>query len=103
MANSGTAVVIRPVVPTEVESWLTLVNQFRYWQDDVSAVRFDDSLRLPDETILRIGAWTSGGTMVGAAEGASSEEGSRYDRRAASRAGVAGAQRRARRGTPRGG
>ena len=94
MANTGTAVVIRPVAPTEVESWLTLVNQFRYWQDDVNALRFDDSLRPPDEPILRLGARTSDGTLVGVAEAALSEDGSRYENRAAALVGVAAAHRR---------
>jgi mycothiol synthase len=94
MANTGTAVVIRPVVPAEVESWLTLVNQVRYWQDDVEALRFDDTLRPPAEPILRLGAWTSDGILAGVAEGALSEDGSRYEDRARGLVGVASGYRR---------
>src|SRR3977135_3360989 len=94
MANTGTAVGTRPAAAADVESWLTLVNQFRYWQDDANALRFDDSLRPPDEPILRIGAWSSDRTLVGVAEATLSEDGSRYENRAAALVGVAAAHRR---------
>lgn len=94
MANTGTAVIIRPVASAEVSPWLDLVNRFRYWQDDADALRFDDSLRPPDEPILRLGAWTADGTLAGVAEAALSEDGSRYQDRAAGLVGVAPAHRR---------
>jgi len=94
MGNAGTAVLIRPVEAGDVESWLNLVNQFRYWQDDVEALRFDDSLRPADEPILRLGAWTPDGALIGVAEAALSEDGSRYENRASALVGVAPADRR---------
>jgi mycothiol synthase len=87
-------VVIRPVEPADLASWLSLVNQVRYWQDDVEAVRFDDTLRPADEPILRLGAWTADGALAGVAEAALSEDGSRYENRAAGLVGVAPAHRR---------
>jgi GNAT superfamily N-acetyltransferase len=87
-------VVIRPVESTDLASWLTLVNQVRYWQDDVEAVRFDDTLRPPDEPVLRLGAWAADGALAGVAEAALSEDGSRYEDRAAGLVGVAPVFRR---------
>jgi GNAT superfamily N-acetyltransferase len=86
--------VIRPVEPADLATWLRLVNQVRYWQDDVEAVRFDDTLRPADEPILRLGAWTADGALAGVAEAALSEDGSRYENRAAGLVGVAPAHRR---------
>jgi ribosomal protein S18 acetylase RimI-like enzyme len=94
MAKTQTGMVIRPVESTELASWLSLVNQVRYWQDDVEALRFDDTLRPPAEPILRLGAWTADGTLAGVAEGALSEDGSRYEDRARGLVGVAPAYRR---------
>jgi len=94
MASTRTAVVIRPVEPAELASWLRLVNQVRYWQDDVEALRFDDTLRPPEEPILRLGAWTADGGLAGVAEAVLSEDGSRYEDRAAGLVGVAPAHRR---------
>jgi mycothiol synthase len=94
MANTRTAFVIRPVAPADLEPWLSLVNQVRYWQDDVDASQFDDTLRPPGEPILRLGAWTRDGALAGVAEAALSEDGSRYQDRAAGLVGVAPAYRR---------
>jgi len=94
MAGTRTGIVIRPVEPADLVPWLGLVNQVRYWQDDVEALHFDDSLRPPDEPILRLGAWTADGALAGVAEAALSEDGSRYQDRAAGLVGVAPAHRR---------
>jgi mycothiol synthase len=94
MASRRTGVVIRPVEPADVVPWLELVNQVRYWQDDVEAVRFDDTLRPPGEPILRLGAWAADGALAGVAEATLSEDGSRYEDRAAGLVAVAPAYRR---------
>ena len=94
MASTRTGIVIRPVEPADLATWLSLVNQVRYWQDDVAALRFDDTLRPPEEPILRLGAWTADGTLAGVAEGVLSEDGSRYQDRAAGLVGVAPTHRR---------
>jgi ribosomal protein S18 acetylase RimI-like enzyme len=94
MANTRTTFAIRPVEPADVASWLGLVNRFRYWQDDLEELRFDDTLRPPDEPLLRLGAWTPDGALAGVAEAALSEDGSRYTDRAAGLVGVAPAYRR---------
>jgi GNAT superfamily N-acetyltransferase len=94
MAKTGTAFVIRPVEPADLASWLRLVNQVRYWQDDVEALQFDETLRPPDEPILRLGAWTTDDELAGVAEAALSEDGSRYQDRAAGLVGVASSYRR---------
>ena len=94
MASTRTAAAIRPVESAELTSWLRLVNQFRYWQDDLEALRFDDTLRPAGEPILRLGAWTADGTLVGVAEAALSEDGSRYAARASGLVGVAPEHRR---------
>jgi ribosomal protein S18 acetylase RimI-like enzyme len=94
MASTRTAVVIRPVEAADVVPWLALVNLFRYWQDDVEALRFDDTLRPADEPVLRLGAWTADGGLVGMAEAALSEDGSRYEDRVAGLVGVAPTSRR---------
>jgi ribosomal protein S18 acetylase RimI-like enzyme len=94
MANTRTGLVIRPVEPADLAPWLVLVNQVRYWQDDVEALQFDDTLRPADEPVLRLGAWTADGALAGVAEAALSEDGSRYEDRAAGLVGVASAFRR---------
>ena len=94
MASTRTAFVIRPAEPADLASWLSLVNQVRYWQDDVEALQFDETLRPPDEPILRLGAWTTDGALAGVAEAALSEDGSRYQDRAAGLVGIAPAYRR---------
>jgi len=94
MASTHAAVEIRPVVPADLESWLNLVNQFRYWQDDVEALQFDDTLRPAGEPLLRLGAWTEAGTLAGVAEALLSEDGSRHQDRARGLVGVAPAYRR---------
>ena len=94
MANTRTAVVIRPVEPADLASWIGMANQSRYWQDDLEDLQFDDTLRPPGEPILRLSAWTDDGELAGVAEAALSEDGSRYEDRAAGLVGVAPAYRR---------
>ena len=94
MASARTSTVIRPVEPAKLVPWLGLVNQFRYWQDDIGELRFDDSLRPSDEPLLRLGAWTLDGGLAGVAEATLSEDGSRYEDRSAGLVGVAPAYRR---------
>lgn len=94
MASTRAAVVIRPVDPSELAPWLDLANQARYWQDDLEALLFDDTLRPPGEPILRLGAWAAEGKLAAVAEAALSEDGSRYDDRAVGLVAVAPAYRR---------
>jgi GNAT superfamily N-acetyltransferase len=75
-------------------AWLTTVNQFRYWQDDLDDLYFDDALRAADEPFLRLGAWTADGALAGVAEAALSEDGSRYENRTAGLVGVVPRYRR---------
>jgi GNAT superfamily N-acetyltransferase len=93
MASTRAAVEIRPVEPADLESWLSLVNQFRYWQDDVEALQFDDTLRPVGEPLLRLGAWTEAGALAGVAEALLSEDGSRHADRARGLVGIAPAYR----------
>jgi mycothiol synthase len=94
MAATRMDVVIRPVQRSELPAWLGLANQVRYWQDDVEALLFDDSLRPAEEPVLRLAAWTADRTLAAVAEAALSEDGSRYEDRAAALVGVAPAYRR---------
>jgi len=94
MASTRAALVIRPIEAADLVSWLGLVNQFRYWQDDVEALRFDDTLRPAEEPLLRLGAWTGDGALAGVAEAALSSDGSRYEDRAVGLVGIAPAYRR---------
>jgi len=80
--------VIRPVEPADLASWLGVVNEVRYWQDDLEALSFDDTLRPAGEPILRLGAWTAEGALAGVAEAVLSEDGSRYADRAVGLVGV---------------
>jgi GNAT superfamily N-acetyltransferase len=92
--KTETTFTIRPVEQKDLASWLGMVNQFRYWQDDLAELRFDDTLRPPDEPLLRLAAWTPDEGLGGVAEAALSEDGSRYEDRAAGLIGVAPAYRR---------
>lgn len=94
MAATRMDVVIRPVQRSELPAWLGLANQVRYWQDDVEALLFDDSLRPAEEPVLRLAAWATDRTLAAVAEAALSEDGSRYEDRAAALVGVAPAYRR---------
>jgi ribosomal protein S18 acetylase RimI-like enzyme len=94
MSSTRADVVIRSVAPAELASWLELVNRARYWQDDLEALRFDDTLRPAEEPVLRLGAWTPDGALVGVAEARLSEDGSRYEDRVAGLVGVAPTHRR---------
>jgi GNAT superfamily N-acetyltransferase len=94
MASAPTAVVIRPVEPSEMAAWIGSINQYRYWQDDLEELRFADTLRPPDEPVLRLGAWAPDGVLAGVADAALSEDGSRYEDRAAGLVGVVPSYRR---------
>jgi mycothiol synthase len=94
MATTRADLVIRPVEPAELVSWLNLVNEFRYWQDDLEALEFDDTLRPAGEPVLRLGAWTAEGTLAGVAEALLSEDGSRHEDRARGLVGITPAYRR---------
>jgi ribosomal protein S18 acetylase RimI-like enzyme len=94
MASTRAAVVIRPVEPANRRSWLDLVNQVRYWQDDLEALQFDDTLRPPEEPVLRLAAWTPDGRLAAVAEAVLSEDGSRHEDRAMALVGVAPMYRR---------
>jgi len=88
MARTRAVAMIRPVEPADLLSWLGLVNQVRYWQDDLEALQFDDTLRPPEEPVLRLGAWTPDGTLAAVAEAVLSEDGSRHEDRAMGLVGV---------------
>src|SRR5438876_12410087 len=57
MASISTTFSIRPVRREELEAWVDLANQSRYWQEDAAGTFFDDSLRPPEEPLLRLAAW----------------------------------------------
>ena len=89
MASTRTTFAIRPVGQKDLDAWVDLANQSRYWQDDAAGTVFDDSLREPDEPLLRLGAWTPDGTLAGVAQAVLGEDGSRLKDRAQGLAGVA--------------
>src|SRR5881398_126825 len=94
MASISTTFLIRPVRREELEAWVDLANQSRYWQDDAAGTIFDDSLRPPEEPVIRLGAWTPDGTLAGVAQAVLGEDGSRLKDRAQGLAGVAKPYRR---------
>ena len=51
MASISTTFSIRPVRREELEAWVDLANQSRYWQEDAAGTIFDDSLRAVEEAI----------------------------------------------------
>src|SRR3989442_12320579 len=65
MGSTSTTFAIRPIGQEDLEAWVDLANQSRYWQDDAAGTIFDDSLRTPDEPLLRLGAWGPDGTPAG--------------------------------------
>ena len=94
MASISTTFLIRPVRREELEAWVDLANQSRYWQDDAAGTIFDDSLRPPEEPVTRLGAWTPDGTLAGVAQAVLGEDGSRLKDRAQGLVGVAVPYRR---------
>ena len=94
MTSTSTTFAIRRVGHEDLEAWVDLANQSRYWQDDAAGTVFDDSLREPDEPLLRLGAWTPDGTLAGVAQAVLGEDGSRLKDRAQGLAGVAKPYRR---------
>src|SRR5437870_12071812 len=98
MPKTGTTFSLRPVRREELEAWVDLANQSRYWQEDAAGTIFDDTLRPPDEPLMRLGAWTADETLAGAAQAVLGEAGRRSRDRARGRAGVAAPFRRRARG-----
>src|SRR5438045_8174036 len=94
MPKTGTTFLIRPVRREELEAWVDLANQSRYWQDDAAGTIFDDSLSPPEEPVTRLGAWTPDGTLAGVAQAVLGEDGSRLKDRAQGLVGVAVPYRR---------
>jgi len=82
-------VTIRPARREDLEAWVDLANQSRYWQDDAAGTIFDDSLRPPDEPLMRLGAWAPDGTLTGVAQAVLGEDGSRLKDRTQGLVGVA--------------
>src|SRR2546430_12870382 len=89
MASTRTTFAIRPVGQKDLEAWVDLANQSRYWQDDAAGTIFDDSLRPPDEPLMRLGAWAPDGTLAGVAQAVLGEDGSRLKDRTHGLVGVA--------------
>ncbi|TMD19816.1 MAG: GNAT family N-acetyltransferase, partial [Chloroflexi bacterium] len=94
MPKTGTTFSLRPVRPEELEAWVDLANQSRYWQDDAAGTIFDDSLRPPEEPLLRLAAWVPDGALAGVAQAVLGEDGSRLKDRAQGLVGVAVPYRR---------
>src|SRR5947207_15382122 len=94
MPKTGTTFSLRPVRREELEAWVDLANKSRYWQDDAAGTIFDDTLRPPDEPLMRLGAWTADETLAGAAQAVLGEDGSRLKDRAQGLVGVAVPYRR---------
>src|SRR5438093_9492207 len=89
MASISTTFSIRPVRREELEAWVDLANQSRYWQDDAAGTIFADGLRPPEEPVIRLAAWTPDGTLAGVAQAVLGEDGSRLKDRAQGLVGVA--------------
>ena len=92
--KTGTTFSLRPVRREELEAWVDLANQSRYWQDDAAGTIFDDSLRPPEEPLLRLAAWAPDGALAGVAQAVLGEDGSRLKDRAQGLVGVAVPYRR---------
>src|SRR5947207_8112460 len=94
MASISTTFSIRPVRREELEAWVDLANQSRYWQEDAAGTIFDDTLRPPEEPVLRLAAWAPDGTLAGVAQAVLGEDGSRLKDRAQGLVGIAVPYRR---------
>lgn len=94
MAMAGTAFSILPVDLADLDQWLALRNQAYIWPAQRELFLFSESLRLPEEPVLRLGAWTSDGQLAGTAEGYVGEDGERWIERAEGFVTVAPAYRR---------
>ena len=92
--KTGTTFSLRPVRREELEAWVDLANQSRYCQDDAAGTIFDDSLRPPQEPLLRLAAWAPDGALAGVAQAVLGEDGSRLKDRAQGLVGVAVPYRR---------
>ncbi len=73
---------IRPIEPANLQAWIDLANQCRYWQVDRESPLFEDGLRPSGEPFLRLGAYTAHGEIVGTAEAYLGEYGERWKDRA---------------------
>lgn len=82
MATAGTAFWIRPVELAEIDHWLALRNQAYVWPAQRELFLFSENLRLLNEPVLRLGAWTAGGELAGTAEACVGEDGERWIERA---------------------
>src|SRR5207237_1434244 len=94
MASISTTFSIRPVRREELEAWVDLANQSRYWQEDAAGTIFDDSLRPVEEPLMRLAAWAPDGALAGVAQAVLGEDGSRLKDRAQGLVGVAVPYRR---------
>src|SRR5438067_6268125 len=94
MPKTGTTCSLLPVRREELEAWVDLANQIRYWQEDAEGTVSDATLRPPDEPLMRLGAWTADETLAGAAQAVLGEDGSRLKDRAQGLVGVAVPYRR---------
>jgi GNAT superfamily N-acetyltransferase len=74
---------IRPLASDHLDAWLRLRNQSYPWAADRDRFVFSEGLRLPDEPVLQIGAWSASGELVGTAECYVGEDGERWVERAA--------------------
>lgn len=73
---------LRPIEPADLQAWIDLANQCRYWQVDRESLLFEDGLRPSGEPFLRLGAYTAQGEIVGTAEAYLGEYGERWKDRA---------------------
>ena len=89
MASISTTFSIRPVRREELEAWVDLANQSRYWQEDAAGTIFDDSLRPVEEPLMRLAVWAPDGALAGVAQAVLGEDGSRLKDRAQGLVGVA--------------
>lgn len=91
---AGTAFSVRPVDSAHIDEWLALRNQAYIWPAQRELFLFGESLRLPGEPLLRLGAWTADGTLAGTAEASVGEDGEQWVERAEGFVHVAPAYRR---------
>jgi mycothiol synthase len=82
MAMTETEYSVHPVTSDEFDEWLELRNQAYVWPAGHELFLFSESLRLPGEPVLRLGAWSAGGELAGTAECYVGEDGERWVERA---------------------
>jgi len=59
---------IRPIAEQELDHWITLWNQTNFEPRDRESSLYEDARRPPTEPMLRLGAWTEDGRLIGLAE-----------------------------------